>query len=120
MSPVWQTFMQKELRENHIWNTRLNVRKSPAMVSIYRDVQDIIETAIGGENITTTVEGRERYPVRVRYIRELRDNFDALKRIYVSSSTGALIPLTQVADIRYVMGPAMINSENALLRAYVL
>src|SRR4030067_2735806 len=85
-----------------------------------RDVQDIIETAIGGENITTTVEGRERYPVRVRYIRELRDNFDALKRIYVSSSTGKLIPLTQVADIRYVMGPAMISSENALLRAYVL
>ena len=85
-----------------------------------RDVQDIIETAIGGENITTTVEGRERYPVRVRYVRELRDNFDALKRIYVSSSTGKLIPITQVADIRYVMGPAMISSENALLRAYVL
>lgn len=85
-----------------------------------KDVQDIIETAIGGENITTTVEGRERYPVRVRYVRELRDNFDALKRIYVSSSTGKLIPLTQVADIRYVMGPAMISSENALLRAYVL
>lgn len=85
-----------------------------------RDVQDIIETAIGGENITTTVEGRERYPVRIRYVRELRDNFDALKRIYVSSSTGKLIPLTQVADIRYVMGPAMISSENALLRAYVL
>ena len=85
-----------------------------------RDVQDIIETAIGGENITTTIEGRERYPVRVRYFRELRDNFDALKRIYVSSSTGALIPLTQVADVRYVMGPAMISSENALLRAYVL
>ncbi len=85
-----------------------------------RDVQDIIENAIGGENITTTVEGRERYPVRVRYSREYRDNFDALKRIYVPSSTGALIPITQVADIRYVMGPSMISSENALLRAYVL
>jgi len=85
-----------------------------------KDVQDVIETAIGGENVTTTVEGRHRYPVRVRYIRELRDNFDALKRIYVSGSSGALIPLTQVADVRYVMGPAMISSENALLRAYVL
>ncbi|HHT9111019.1 MAG TPA: efflux RND transporter permease subunit [Candidatus Brocadiaceae bacterium] len=85
-----------------------------------RDVQDIIENAIGGENITTTVEGRERYPVRVRYSREYRDNFDALKRIYVPSSSGALIPITQVADIRYVMGPSMISSENALLRAYVL
>lgn len=85
-----------------------------------RDVQDIIETAIGGENITTTVEGRHRYPVRVRYMRELRDNFDALKRIYIPSSTGQQIPITQVADIHYVMGPAMISSENALLRAYVL
>ena len=85
-----------------------------------RDVQDIIENAIGGENITTTVEGRERYPVRVRYSREYRDNFDALKRIYVPTSSGALIPITQVADIRYVMGPSMISSENALLRAYVL
>ncbi|HHT9105510.1 MAG TPA: efflux RND transporter permease subunit [Candidatus Wujingus californicus] len=85
-----------------------------------RDIQDIIEMAIGGENITTTVEGRERYPVRIRYMREFRDNFDALKRTYVSASNGTQIPLTQVADIRYVMGPAMISSENALLRAYVL
>lgn len=85
-----------------------------------QDVQDVIESAIGGENISTTVEGRERYPIRVRYARELRDNFDALKKIYVPSSGGQRIPITQVADIRYVMGPAMISSENALLRAYVL
>ncbi|GJQ22769.1 cation transporter [Candidatus Brocadia sapporoensis] len=85
-----------------------------------QDVQDVIESAIGGENISTTVEGRERYPIRVRYARELRDNFDALKKIYVPSSGGQRIPITQVTDIRYVMGPAMISSENALLRAYVL
>ncbi|MCF6157369.1 MAG: efflux RND transporter permease subunit [wastewater metagenome] len=84
------------------------------------DVQNIIESAIGGENITTTVEGRERYPVRVRYLRELRDNFEALKRVYVPSSTGKHIPITQLADIRFVIGPAMISSENGLLRAYVL
>ncbi len=85
-----------------------------------RDVQDVIEMGIGGENITTTVEGRERYPVRVRYPRELRDNPEALKKVYVPTPDGAQIPITQVADIYFVTGPNMINSENGLLRAYVL
>jgi Cu(I)/Ag(I) efflux system membrane protein CusA/SilA len=85
-----------------------------------REVQDVIEMAIGGENITTTVEGRERYPVRVRYARELRDNPESLKRVFVSTKEGTQIPITQLADIYFVTGPAMINSENGLLRAYVL
>jgi copper/silver efflux system protein len=85
-----------------------------------RDVQDVIEMAIGGENLTTTVEGRERYPVRVRYARELRDNIDALRRVLVSTKEGAQIPIAQLVDIYFVTGPAMINSENGLLRAYVL
>src|SRR3989338_6694572 len=85
-----------------------------------RDVQDVIEMGIGGENITTTVEGRERYPVRVRYLRELRDNPEALKRVFVPTPDGAQVPITQLADIYFVTGPAMINSENGLLRAYVL
>ncbi|MCK5328033.1 MAG: efflux RND transporter permease subunit [Candidatus Latescibacteria bacterium] len=84
------------------------------------DVQRIIMTAVGGMNITTTVEGRERYPVRVRYLREYRDNVDALERILVPTPGGAQIPIGQLTDIRKVMGPAMINSENGLLRAYVL
>lgn len=85
-----------------------------------RDVQDVIEIAIGGEPITTTVEARERYPVRLRYARELRDNPESLKRVFVSTKQGAQIPITQLADIYFVTGPAMINSENGLLRAYVL
>lgn len=85
-----------------------------------RDVQDVIEMAIGGENLTTTVEGRERYPVRIRYARELRDNIDALRRVLVSTKDGAQIPISQLVDIYFVTGPAMINSENGLLRAYVL
>lgn len=85
-----------------------------------RDVQDVIEMAIGGENLTTTVEGRERYPVRVRYARELRDNIDALRRVLVSTKSGTQIPISQLVDIYFVTGPAMINSENGLLRAYVL
>ena len=84
------------------------------------DVQRIIMTAVGGMNITTTVEGRERYPVRVRYLREYRDNVDALERILVPTPGGAQIPIGQLTHIRKVMGPAMINSENGLLRAYVL
>ena len=85
-----------------------------------RQVQDVIEMAIGGENLTTTVEGRERYPVRVRYARELRDNIDSLRRVLVSTKDGAQIPIAQLVDIYFVTGPAMINSENGLLRAYVL
>jgi len=84
------------------------------------EVQEVIEMAIGGEALTYTVEGRERYPVRVRYMRELRDNIEALKRVLVPTMNGAQIPLEQLADIRLVTGPSMINSENGLLRAYVL
>ena len=85
-----------------------------------RDVQDVIEMAIGGENLITVFEGRERYPVRVRYFRELRDSPQKIRRILVPTSTGSYIPLGQIAEIKLVEGPAMINSENGMLRAYVL
>ncbi len=85
-----------------------------------RDVMDVIEFAIGGENITYTYEGRERYPVRVRYLRELRDSPEKIRRILVPTPTGSQIPLGQIAEVRMVEGPAMINSENGMLRAYVL
>jgi Cu(I)/Ag(I) efflux system membrane protein CusA/SilA len=84
-----------------------------------RDVQDIIEIAIGGENLTTSVEGRERYPIRVRYARELRDDLDELARVLVPTSTGAHIPISQVAKIRYTIGPQEIKSEGGLLVGYV-
>jgi len=85
-----------------------------------RDVQDVIEMAIGGENLITVFEGRERYPVRVRYFRELRDSPQKIRRLLVPISTGSYIPLGQIAEIKLVEGPAMINSENGMLRAYVL
>jgi Cu(I)/Ag(I) efflux system membrane protein CusA/SilA len=78
------------------------------------DIQHLIMTAIGGMNITTTVEGRERYPVRIRYMRELRDSFEALKKIFVPTPSGAQIPLSQLADIKKVEGPAKIAGENTL------
>ncbi|HUT25631.1 MAG TPA: efflux RND transporter permease subunit, partial [Sumerlaeia bacterium] len=83
-------------------------------------VQNVIEVAVGGEQVTSTVEGRERYPVRVRYMRELRDNIEALGRILVPAPDGAQIPLSQLAEIRYVRGPQMIKSEDTFLVGYVL
>ncbi|MDP2898173.1 MAG: efflux RND transporter permease subunit [bacterium] len=83
------------------------------------DVQMAITTAIGGMNITTTVEGRERYPVRVRYMRELRDNVEALKRILIAAPKGEQIPLAQVVKMERRPGPAMINSENTILYSRV-
>ena len=83
------------------------------------DVQDVIQVAIGGRMLTRTVEGRERYPVRVRYMREERDSIEALKRVLVPMSNGGQIPLEQVSDIRYVRGPQLIRSEDTFLNAYV-
>jgi Cu(I)/Ag(I) efflux system membrane protein CusA/SilA len=82
--------------------------------------QDVIEVAVGGIRVTTTVEGRERYPVRVRYLRELRDNIEALGRILVPGAEGVQIPIAQLAEIRYVRGPEVIKSEDTSLVGYVL
>ena len=83
------------------------------------DVQDVIMTAIGGMNVTHTVEGLERYPVNLRYNRELRDNTDRLKRVLVSAPTGAQVPLAQLADFYIRKGPAGIKSENARQSAWI-
>lgn len=83
-------------------------------------VQDVIEVAIGGTPITTTVEGRERYPVRVRYPRELRDSIESIGNILVAAPDGAQIPLKQIARIDYTRGPQEIKSEDTFLVAYVI
>ncbi|MFT6083048.1 MAG: Cu(I)/Ag(I) efflux system membrane protein CusA/SilA [Planctomycetota bacterium] len=83
-------------------------------------VQQVIEVAIGGKTLTSTVEGRERYPVRVRYLRELRDTPESLGQILVPTMDGAQIPLTQIAEIRYVRGPQAIKSEDTFLIGYVV
>jgi Cu(I)/Ag(I) efflux system membrane protein CusA/SilA len=83
------------------------------------DVQDVIQSAIGGMNITQTVEGLERYQVNLRYPRELRDNLDSLKRVLIPTPTGAQIPLTLVADLQLRRGPPAIKSENSRPNAWV-
>lgn len=83
------------------------------------DVEDVIETAIGGNTISTTLEGRERFPVNVRYFQDYRTDPQALDRVLVATPGGAQIPLTQLAKISLTMGPPVIKSENAQLVGYV-
>jgi Cu(I)/Ag(I) efflux system membrane protein CusA/SilA len=84
------------------------------------DVQETIESAIGGMTLTTTVEGRERYPVRLRYPRELRNDPEALARIMVSTAQGIQLPLGSIATVEYARGAQMIQSENTFLTGYVI
>jgi Cu(I)/Ag(I) efflux system membrane protein CusA/SilA len=102
-------FLDYEIRRDQIARYGLTVG----------DVQDIIMTAVGGMNITQTVEGLERYPVNLRYGSELRDTPEKLRRILVPTPTGAQVPIAQLADIRIVKGPPVVKSENARNSAYV-
>jgi Cu(I)/Ag(I) efflux system membrane protein CusA/SilA len=83
------------------------------------DVQEVIMTAVGGANLTQTIEGRQRYPVNARYGRELRDDPDKLQRVLIATPTGAQVPLGELAELRFVDGPTLIKSEAAQLVGYV-
>jgi Cu(I)/Ag(I) efflux system membrane protein CusA/SilA len=83
------------------------------------DVEDIIESAIGGKNIAYTVEGRERYPINVRYLRELRDDLETLERVLVPTPVGMQVPISLLADIAFTTGPPMIRGEGGQLVGYV-
>jgi Cu(I)/Ag(I) efflux system membrane protein CusA/SilA len=96
-------------------------RKAAARYGIkVEQVQMVLETAIGGMKITSSVEGRERYPIRLRYLREKRDSIEELGNILIATSSDAQIPLKQLADIRYARGPMVIKSEDTFLVGYVL
>ncbi|MEM8891327.1 MAG: efflux RND transporter permease subunit, partial [Bacteroidota bacterium] len=84
------------------------------------EVQEYIQTAVGGMSMSNTVEGRERYSIRVRYPRELRDDPESLSRIFIPSKKGAQIPLGELVEIRYEQGPQSIKSEDGFLTSYVL
>jgi len=84
------------------------------------DVQEILQVAMGGMALSTSVEGRERFPMRVRYARELRDNPDDIKRILIPAMNGTQIPLSEIADINYTRGAQMIKTENTFLVGYVI
>jgi len=84
------------------------------------EANDMVMTAVGGENQSTVFDGRARYPVNVRYARDYRDSPEALKRVLVPLPSGATIPMSQIADVRLTSGPAMIRDENGLLDGYVI
>ncbi|MCC7169800.1 MAG: efflux RND transporter permease subunit [Planctomycetes bacterium] len=102
-------FLDFELRREQLARYGLSVAEA----------QMVIMSAIGGEPITTTIEGRERYSVNVRYGRELRDDLPELRRVLVPTMSGAQIPLAELADLKLVEGPAMIRNENGMLAGYV-
>ena len=107
---IGKPYLEIEINRNAIARYGIMIKK----------VQEVIEVAIGGKPVTTTVEGRERYSVRVRYMPELRNNLEALKRILVPAKGGAQIPLSQLTTIKYVRGPQVIKSEDTALIGYVL
>lgn len=84
------------------------------------EVQEVLQVAMGGMSLSSSVEGRERFPIRVRYARELRDNPEDIKRILIPAMNGSQIPLSEVADIDYTRGAQMIRSENTFLVGYVI
>ena len=95
-------------------------RKAAARFGLnVNDVQAVIESAMGGVKVSETVEGRERYGILVRYAREYRDNIAALERVFVATPTGAQIPITQVANIRFRTGPPMLRNEDGQLVSFV-
>jgi len=83
------------------------------------DVQNLVQTAIGGMNIDQTIEGRERYPIQVRYARQFRDKLDAIQKVLVPTPTGTQVPISHVADIDFKTGPPMIRSEDGRLVGFV-
>ncbi|MDQ6995196.1 MAG: CusA/CzcA family heavy metal efflux RND transporter [Mariprofundaceae bacterium] len=83
------------------------------------DIQDVIQSAIGGMNVSETVEGLERYPINIRYPRELRDNMESLKRVLIPTPTGAQIPLSLVTNLKLRRGPPSIKTENATPNAWI-
>ena len=117
--PGTKSAFAERLNEGYYLDLIINRREAARYGLMVGDVQEVISSAIGGETVTTTVEGRERYPVNVRYKRELRDDPDRLKRVLISTPSGAQIPLGQVAEIVINQGPPSIADEAGALAGLV-
>jgi Cu(I)/Ag(I) efflux system membrane protein CusA/SilA len=117
--PGTKSAFAERLNEGYYLDLTVNRREAARYGLTVGDVQAVITTAIGGETVTTTVEGRERYPVNVRYKRELRDDPDRLKRVLIPTPTGAQIPLGQIAEMVITQGPPSIADEGGSLAGLV-
>ncbi len=117
--PGTKSAFAERLNEGYYLDLTVNRREAARYGLTVGDVQSVITSAIGGETVTTTVEGRERYPVNVRYKRELRDDPDRLKRVLIPTPSGAQIPLGQIADLAITQGPPSIADEAGALAGLV-
>jgi Cu(I)/Ag(I) efflux system membrane protein CusA/SilA len=117
--PGTKSAFAERLNEGYYLDLIVNRREAARYGLMVGDVQAVITSAIGGETVTTTVEGRERYPVNVRYKRELRDDPDRLKRVLIPTPSGAQIPLGQIAEMNITQGPPSIADEAGALAGLV-
>jgi len=117
--PGTRSVYAERVSQGYFTDIRINRQAIARHGLTIEDVQDVIQSALGGENVTQTVEGRERYPVNVRYAREFRESIPALERVLVKTPMGATIPLGQLAEISLTTGPAMVRDEDAQLAGYV-
>ncbi len=117
--PGTRSVYAERVAQGYFTDIRVDREKAARYGLTVGDVEEVIQSAIGGENITRSIEGRERYPVNVRYERGLRSDLESLRRVLVATPSGAQIPLGQVADVRFATGPSMIRDENGLLAGYV-
>jgi Cu(I)/Ag(I) efflux system membrane protein CusA/SilA len=117
--PNTRSVFAERTTEGHFIDFTVN-REAAARYGLrVEDVNQIVETAIGGNTVGVTVEGRERYPISIRYARDFRDNIDALKRVLVATPAGQQIPISLLADVHYRTGPPDIREENGQLVSYV-
>jgi Cu(I)/Ag(I) efflux system membrane protein CusA/SilA len=117
--PGTKSAFAERLNEGYYLDLNVNRREAARYGLMVGDVQAVIASAIGGETVTTTVEGRERYPVNIRYQRELRDDPDRLKRVLIPTPSGAQIPLGQIAEVVITQGPPSIADEAGSLAGLV-
>ena len=117
--PEVRSIFAERVSEGFYVNVEVNRAEAARYGLTVGDVQEAVASGIGGENIAENVEGRERYPINVRYNRDFRDNVEALRRVLISTPAGAEIPLAEVASISFSRGPAMIRDEDAALTGYV-
>lgn len=117
--PEIRSIFAERVSEGFYVNVDVNRAEAARYGLTVADVQEAVASGIGGENVAQNVEGRERYPISVRYSRDFRDNVAALGRVLISTPAGAAIPLAEVASISFSRGPAMIRDEDAALTGYV-
>jgi len=117
--PQTRSIFAERVSQGFYINIAVNREEAARYGLTVADVQQAVESGIGGENIAENIEGRERYPVNVRYNRDFRDNIDELRQVLIATPSGAQIPIAEVATILFSRGPAMIRDEDGALTGYV-